>query len=336
MELLDRYLHAVKFWLPSRQQDDIIAELSEDVLSQIGEEEGRLGRKLNENELAEILKRCGDPMLVAGRLLPQQHLIGPPWFPLYLWILRLVLLWVLLPLSILVATGTAFFRAQDRAMAVLQTLGGLWTGALTAFATITIVFAVLERFQHKLHVKEWDPHRLPAVPKTRDSRKILRVASVVEIVWGLIFVFWWVGALHLPSIPGNTVQVRLTPVWQQFYWLIILTSVASVTLSSANLIRPWWSRLRAGIRLAIDATTAVMAFLLVRMGPLVDVTSVSVTGEQLARIRQATESAMPIGFAVVAVICSLACLQDARRMMSVKAHHQPGARNLAGGAATRP
>lgn len=29
MELLDRYLQAVKFWLPKKQQQDIIAELSD-------------------------------------------------------------------------------------------------------------------------------------------------------------------------------------------------------------------------------------------------------------------------------------------------------------------
>ena len=31
MELLDRYLQAVRFWLPKAQQQDIIAELSSDL-----------------------------------------------------------------------------------------------------------------------------------------------------------------------------------------------------------------------------------------------------------------------------------------------------------------
>ena len=30
MELLNRYLHAVRFWLPKPQQEDIVAELGED------------------------------------------------------------------------------------------------------------------------------------------------------------------------------------------------------------------------------------------------------------------------------------------------------------------
>ena len=36
-ELLERYLQAVRFWLPKAQQEDILAELSEDLRSQIEE-----------------------------------------------------------------------------------------------------------------------------------------------------------------------------------------------------------------------------------------------------------------------------------------------------------
>ena len=59
MELLDRYLQAIEFWLPKRQRQDIIAELSEDLRSQIEEKETTLGRKLEDAEVEAILKRCG-------------------------------------------------------------------------------------------------------------------------------------------------------------------------------------------------------------------------------------------------------------------------------------
>ena len=39
MELVDRYLQAVKFWLPRHQKDDILAELSADLQSQIEDRE---------------------------------------------------------------------------------------------------------------------------------------------------------------------------------------------------------------------------------------------------------------------------------------------------------
>ena len=75
MELLDRYLQSVKWLLPKEQKKDILAELSEDIRSQIEEKEAELGRRLDESDLEAILRRWGHPMLVAQRYLPQQYLI---------------------------------------------------------------------------------------------------------------------------------------------------------------------------------------------------------------------------------------------------------------------
>ena len=65
MDLLDRYLQAVRFWLPAKQKHDIIAELSEDLHSQIDENEAALGRPLNEDEQVDLLKRLGPPTRAA-------------------------------------------------------------------------------------------------------------------------------------------------------------------------------------------------------------------------------------------------------------------------------
>ena len=44
-ELIDRYLQAVRFWLPkSRNQDELIAELGEDLRSQVEEKEAEVSR----------------------------------------------------------------------------------------------------------------------------------------------------------------------------------------------------------------------------------------------------------------------------------------------------
>ena len=48
MNLLDRYLQAVRFFLPRRQQDDIVRELSENLLSQMEDRAEELGRPLTE------------------------------------------------------------------------------------------------------------------------------------------------------------------------------------------------------------------------------------------------------------------------------------------------
>ena len=87
MELIDRYLQAIRFWLPRKQRNDILAELSEDLRSQIEDKETELGRKMNNGELEALLKQIGDPLLVAERYLPQQHVVGPVLFPIYCFVL---------------------------------------------------------------------------------------------------------------------------------------------------------------------------------------------------------------------------------------------------------
>lgn len=96
MELVDSYLRAVKRYLPRRQRNDIIAELSEDLRSQLEARQCELGRPLTEDEQMTIFKRQGDPMAVALRY--RQHgrtltvgweLIGPELFPAYLLLLSI-------------------------------------------------------------------------------------------------------------------------------------------------------------------------------------------------------------------------------------------------------
>src|SRR6266849_1842434 len=126
MDLLNRYLQAVKFWLPKKQKEDIIAELSEDIRSQIEDREAELGRKLNESEVAAILKQRGRPVLVANRFLPQEHLIGPVLFPIYLFVLKIVAAFYMVP-WILVWIGLAISRASHSGQSLIESLGSFWT-----------------------------------------------------------------------------------------------------------------------------------------------------------------------------------------------------------------
>jgi len=67
MELLDRYLQAVRFWLPRAQQKDIIEELGDDIRSQVEDKESAQGRPLTEDEMVALLYQTGHPMRVAVR-----------------------------------------------------------------------------------------------------------------------------------------------------------------------------------------------------------------------------------------------------------------------------
>ena len=88
MELIERYLQAVKFALPQQQRDDIIKELRDNLLSQVEEKEAELGHPLGEDEQAELLKKLGSPMQLASRYRKQQYMIGATMFPIYWKVLK--------------------------------------------------------------------------------------------------------------------------------------------------------------------------------------------------------------------------------------------------------
>lgn len=67
MEIVDRYLKAVRFWLPAPQKDDITSELAEEIRSQVADAEEERGRALKQEEVEAILERLGSPLVVAGR-----------------------------------------------------------------------------------------------------------------------------------------------------------------------------------------------------------------------------------------------------------------------------
>ena len=101
MELLDRYLQAVKKHLPWQRQDDIIAELKANLEAQLEDKEAALGRPLTKAEAEVWLKQFGHPIQAAAHYQPQRSLIGPALFPFYWYVLGIALFWatVIYPLS---------------------------------------------------------------------------------------------------------------------------------------------------------------------------------------------------------------------------------------------
>ena len=95
-----RFHHHVKLAnsaSPKEGRDDILAELSEDLRAEIADDEESLGRPLTNDEMVQLLKRRGHPILVAAAYLPQRSLIGPALFPIYAFVLKIVALCFIAP-----------------------------------------------------------------------------------------------------------------------------------------------------------------------------------------------------------------------------------------------
>src|SRR5262249_1002102 len=263
MDLLDRYLHAVRFWLPKAQQEDIIAELGDDLRSQVEDKEARLGRPLSEDEMVALLRQAGHPMRVAGRYQPQKSLIGPTLFPLYKFTLRITTFFYLVP-WILVWIALVIFVPSFHH----EGWGALLRIPLVVFAIITLAFAVLERFQSSLRCLEsWDPRKLPAAPKRKD--RVSRIVSVFELAFNFLFVLGWLAlpevARHILAAAGNVLAP--SPALQTWYWPVLVPVGVSMAQQFTNLFRPDWPWLRPVTRLATTAMTLGIVQAVVRTYP---------------------------------------------------------------------
>jgi hypothetical protein len=244
LELVDRYLQAVRFWLPkTARQEDLLAELGEDLRSQIEEKESELGHALGKDEISEILKKCGAPMLVAGRLGPKRHLIGPGLYPIYEFVLKMVLLWILVPVFIfIVGPATLASTNGDWGKTALVTLGNLWSGAFIAAGVITLVFAILERTQAIADINcKWDPSSLP--PLQKPERKTSFVQMICELAFNVFCLVW---LLLVPNHPflilgPAAAFLKLGPIWHTFYVPIVLFTVAVIVRLAVALARLQWT-----------------------------------------------------------------------------------------------
>jgi hypothetical protein len=289
MELIERYLQAVKFWLPEAQKEDIAAELSEELDAQIAEREVALGRPVDEAELEVILKKMGRPVVVANRYLPAGYLIGPALFPVYGFVLKVALAATMGPL-ILTWMGLAMF-AGDRVGSFWARLhlgplwGSLWTAAFATFAAVTIIFAVLERAGGSKLLDNWSPCKLPAV---RHPNLIPRSSAVFELAINLGMLVFWAVSLRtgiVTFIPGLT--ITFNPVWMWFYWGFLLSATGTTALAAVGVWRPYWTTARAWVRLAVDAFGSAMFVWLMRANVVAGFDYTGATAQKSLEIAQA-------------------------------------------------
>jgi hypothetical protein len=318
MELLERYLQAVKFWLPKPEKDDVVAELAEDLRSQVREEEAKLGRTLTDAEVELILRRCGNPLLVAERYLPQQSLIGPALFPLYRFVLKVVALVYVAP-WLLVWVGAVIFmpsyRAAHPGVALFGTLWGLVEGMLYVIFGITAGFAVLERAKDKAGIFEnWNPRKLPAV---WDALRIRRSDTVFELAAVIVCGGWLVALLGSgrDSFEIFGIQISLNPAWWAFAWTVLIVLLVGAATSGVNLFRPYWTPGRATVRLVCDAAGAVTFALLLKAHILAGIVAPNVTPERAAWATGQLNDYLANGVPFVLIIAAITAVVDLRRVI---------------------
>jgi hypothetical protein len=324
MELLDRYLQAVKKHLPLRRQDDIVAELRANMESQLEDKEAELGRPLTTGEAEDWLRSVGPPMMVAARYQPQQYLIGPALFPMYWFVMRTVFLWATIIYSIVAAVLIATGPPSQKAVieAVLRLPGVLVTSAVW----VTLIFAAIEFVvthypgtipQISGMTADWSPGSLPPLEKTpaAGGKRRSYAQAIAEIIFGFLALVW---LLLIPAHPflllgPGVVFLKVTPfelahVWVAVYWFIVGLNVLQLGWKCVDLALGSWQQTGSVQHIAGKAFSLVPLLLLVNVRDQIYVTLKNPAVDQLQY--GATVANVNRGIHTgISVVCAIVVLQ---------------------------
>jgi hypothetical protein len=261
MELIDRYLQSVKSALPKRQQEDVVRELTDEVLSRVEEKEDALGRPLSDDEQVALLKEFGHPWLLASRYRKQRYLIDPSIFAVYWIVLRLILVVTFFGMTIAAVAMAATGQALG---AVLNIFWQYPMAALKVFAWVTLVFVVLDIIQAKLNFfDKWDPRSLPKLSKSTQKCTSTR-ESIAGMVTAGIFGVWWLVALknQFWLFGPAAAFIQLGPIFQSVFPLYVAMVIVDVVRHAVALVRPGWDRGRFAFRIFYRAMTLLILYFL--------------------------------------------------------------------------
>jgi hypothetical protein len=309
MDLIKRYLHAVKGHLPAKQQDDVIAELADDLRSRLDDREAELGRPLDEDEVVAILRQLGHPAHLAARYGSWQQLIGPALFPMYVHILKLAMGLALLVNVVLAAVLLALGRPPGEALRGIVAFP--FVTAIMVFGWVTIVFALIDAkvgpaalaevySGHKALFDKWDPRTLPPVPRHRATVPVWQL--VVDLVGAVLVLAWWLAVPSNPFLlfgPGSAFLAPGPGLLAGYIPVGVLAGMAVV----ARGIALWRPRYRLVLGLVSNVLgLAGIGVLLWNGGPYVVAVAGANTPADLARAMVWLDRSVLIGMVVVAVI----------------------------------
>ena len=312
MEMIDRYLQAVRFALPSAQRDDIVKELRDSILSQIEEKEATLARPLSEPEQVELLKKLGRPCQLASRYRQQRHMIGSALFPIYWKTLTASLSLAFLVLAVASIATAAAGKTFSASLAVLSRYPGV---ALMTFAWITLVFSALEYFGAKFRVSDrWDPRKLPPLVKS-DPRKS-QFELIAQLVIQTIFGVWWLAGLHYQYLifgPGIAF-LRFGAVWHTIYPLFVLLVIVDLALTASRFAWPRWTQGGPVARLVMSALGLIVLYFLINAPDLFVATDPSTP--QMQSLAKNINYGVNLGLVVAAIVNVINVVKESVRLIS--------------------
>ena len=280
--LIDSYVSEVGRRLPRKTRNDIEAEIRSILQDMLDERSQKTGKAVDEEMTLEVLKTYGSPEKVAATYLGERYIIGPRLYPIFMLVLRIVLvvIGVLAAIGLGIAISHFVGNPQNAVETVLKAIANFLASSMTALGNLVLIFAILEwalyragskvGFKGLPKEKEWDPRTLN---KATPSNQVRMGETIVEIVgcFAAIVIFNF-----YPQIIGFTPS--LNGVAGSENWAIGFGNLAFVPLLSEAFFRfvPYLT--------VVWVLTILLDILLLRMGHWNLMTRISLIGLKIVNI----------------------------------------------------
>lgn len=186
---IDRYVAQVGRNLPQNKRSDIekeIRSLVEDMLEDRSQVEGRA---VDEEMTLAVLQEMGEPGKVAAGYLPEKYLIGPRIYPLFMLVLRIVLIVMagVALFGLVISIGKNPMTYPEVIKAIGEMVVDYASTALQILGNLVLVFVILQwtmpKMKIELHDEHWNPRELEPV---EDPKRVKRFEKLWDIVFALV------------------------------------------------------------------------------------------------------------------------------------------------------
>lgn len=281
MDLIERYVVEVGRHLPRQQRVDVQTELRSLLQDMVEDRAQTKVDKADEKVVTAVLLEMGHPEKVAASYQTRpQYLIGPQLFPVFKLVLSIV--WVVLAVvsvgSIVLSVWNSDDFLVDITTLIIQAIPDFLGAAFSAFGSIAIVFAILERVipESELNAEEeeeWDPRNLPTA---NNAQEMSRSELIAGIVFGLIFLMLlngfpkWAGLILIHNEQLTTVPLFSTHFYENLLPWFNLLLLVSIGADIYKLRYRWQTRTTLLLDIGVALFTAVVAYIFITNGPVFD------------------------------------------------------------------
>ena len=259
MNLIEIYINQVIKNLPIAEREEIKKDLNADILNMLPDDH-------TENDIRKVLIQLGDPQILADEYRnKKRYLIGPRLFDGYLKLLRIVLPIVAVIGAVIFILDSIFDNQNINLVELFAgSLASLMQAALTAFAGITIIFAVFEHnnVSSPFKKKQWTVDDL----KISDIvvKPISRAEGIASIVFSIIFLMilyfspQLIGWYFIDNDIVMTIPLFDLDVLQHFMPLIVLSLLFSIITATLKIISGYWNIKLAFVNLINNFFSAIV------------------------------------------------------------------------------